>query len=63
MEPDNESDQSGEGAVLWLICDDCGGEDGAEFDPIESVPLTEIAGYGNKGQDPAPWRLSGKVEE
>lgn len=63
VEPDDESDQSGEGAALWLTVDDCGGEDGVEFDPVESVPLAEVAEYGIKGHAPAPDRRRCKVEE
>lgn len=56
VEPDDASDQSGEGATLWLTVDDCSGEDGVEFDPIESVPLAEVAKYGSRGHAPAPDR-------
>lgn len=63
VEPDDERDQSGAGATLWLTVDDCGGEDGVEFDPIESVPLTEVAEYGIKGHAPEPDRHRCKVEE
>jgi len=64
IEPDeDENDQSGEGATLWLSCDDCGGVAGVEFDPIDSVPLAEVMKYGNQGQDPAPGRPCCKVKE
>ena len=63
VEPDGEGGQSGEGATLWLTVDDCSGEDGVEFEPIESVPLDEVAEYGNRGHAPAPGRPSCKVEE
>ena len=63
VEPDDESNQSGEGAALWLTVDNCGGEDGVEFEPVESVPLEEVREYGNKGQNPAPGRPCYKVEE
>lgn len=63
MEPDDESNESGEGATLCLTCDDCGGEEGVEYDPIDSVPLAEVEKYGHCGQAPAPERPCCKVEE
>lgn len=62
VEPDDENAQSGEGADLWLRVDDYGGEDGVEYEPVESVPLGEVRLYGNKGQGPAPGRLCCKVD-
>lgn len=61
--PEDESDQSGEGASLCLTCDDCGGQSGVEFDSIDSVPLAEVETYGNCGQAPAPGRPCCKVQE
>lgn len=62
VEPDDENDQSGEGAALWLTVSDCGGEDGVEYEPVESVPLGEVRLYANKGQNPAPGRPCCKIE-
>lgn len=61
--PDDERDQSGAGAALWLICDNCGGEEGVEYELVESVPLAEVAAYGNRGQEPAPDRRRCKAGE